>query len=97
MELLIAGLVLWFVVHSMPSAVPTLRQKLVDRMGENPYKGFAAVLILCSLALIVFGWRGSVASHLYQLPGFTRHLGMLLVLIAFIVFGTIQLVRKPIV
>ena len=102
MELLVAGLVLWFVVHTMPSAAPVLRQKMITRMGENPYKGLAAVLLLCALALIVFGWRGSVASHLYQLPGFTRHLGMLLVLIAFIVFGTTsypsrikQYVRHP--
>jgi len=87
MELLVVGLVLWFVVHLMPSAAPALRQKLIGRMGENPYKGLAAVLLLCALALIVFGWRGSVASHLYLLPGFTRHLGMLLVLIAFILFG----------
>ena len=102
MELLVAGLLLWIVVHLMPSAAPALRQKLIGRMGENTYKGLAAVLLLCALALIVFGWRGSVASHLYALPGFTRHLGMLLVLIAFIVFGTTsypsrikQYVRHP--
>ena len=87
MELMIAGLLVWFIVHLMPSAAPALRQKMVGNLGENRYKAVAAVLLLASVALIVFGWRDSVASHLYQLPGFTRHLGMLLVLIAFILFG----------
>lgn len=102
MELLIAGLLVWYVVHLMPSAAPALRQKVLGRLGENRYKAVAAVLLLASVALIIFGWRSSVASHLYQLPGFTRHLGMLLVLIAFIIFGTTsypsrikQYVRHP--
>ena len=102
MKLLVAGLVLWFVVHTLPSAAPALRQNLIARMGENPYKGLFSLLSLGALALIVFGWRGTEPSFLYQLPPFTRHLGMLLVLIAFIVFGTTsypsrirQYVRHP--
>lgn len=87
MELLVAGLLVWYVVHLAPSAAPALRQKMVGRLGEKPYKGLAALLLIGSVVLIVFGWRSSVASHLYALPAFTRHLGMLLVLIAFIIFG----------
>ena len=102
MELLIAGLLLWFVVHTLPSAAPALRGNLIARMGENPYKGVFTLLSFGALALIVFGWRGIEPAYLYQLPPFTRHLGMLLVLIAFIVFGTTaypsrirQYVRHP--
>lgn len=88
MELMVAGLLVWYVVHLAPSAAPALRQKMVGRLGEKPYKGIAALLLLGSVALIVFGWRGTVPSFFYQLPPFTRHLGMLLVLIAFIIFGS---------
>jgi uncharacterized membrane protein len=87
MELLIAGLLIWSLVHLAPSLAAPLKQKLVTQLGENVYKLLFAVLIFASLALIIFGWRSTVASHLYQLPGFTRHIGMLLVLIAFILFG----------
>lgn len=87
MGLLIAGLFIWYLVHLTPSLAAPLRQNLINKLGENVYKLLFAVLMLASLALIISGWRGTVPSHLYQLPGFTRHLGMLLVLVAFILFG----------
>ena len=87
MRLLIAGLLIWYLVHFTPSLAAPLRHKLITQLGEKGYKLLFAVLMFASLALIIFGWRSTVSSHLYQLPGFTRHIGMLLVLIAFILFG----------
>ena len=55
MEMLVAGLLIWSVVHLSPSAAPALRQKLVGRMGENPYKGLFAVLILAGQFFVQ--WR----------------------------------------
>ena len=87
MGLLIAGLLIWSLVHLVPSLAAPLKQKLIARLGEKVYKLLFTVLMFTSLALIVFGWRSTLPSHLYQLPEFTRHIAMLLVLIAFILFG----------
>src|SRR5665811_914935 len=87
MGLLVAGLLIWFLVHLLPSIAQPLKQKLVSQLGEKAYKALFAVLIFAGLALIVFGWRSSVPTFLYQLPGFVRHIAMLLVLFAFILFG----------
>jgi len=64
-----------------------LKQTLITQLGEKVYKLLFAVLMFTALALIIFGWRSTVPSYLYQLPGFTRHIAMLLVLFAFILFG----------
>jgi uncharacterized membrane protein len=90
MELLISGLLIWSVVHLIPSLAPAVKQKCIGLLGETGYKLSFTALLLISLALIVFGWRSSVPSFLYQLPGFVRHIGMLLVLIAFILLGAAQ-------
>ena len=87
MGLLITGLLIWSLVHFIPSLAVPLKQKLITQLGEKVYKLLFAVLMFTALALIIFGWRSAVPSYLYQLPGFTRHIAMLLVLIAFILFG----------
>ena len=87
MGLLIAGLLVWALVHFTPSLAAPLRQKLITQLGEKAYKLLFTVLMFTALALIIFGWRSTLPSHLYQLPGFTRHIAMLLVLIAFVLFG----------
>lgn len=102
MELLITGLLVWSLVHFIPSLAAPLKQKLTTQLGENVYKLLFTVLIFSSLALIVFGWRSTVPSYLYQLPEFTRHIAMLLVLISFILIGAAnyptrikQFIRHP--
>ncbi len=87
MKLLIAGLIIWSSVHLIPSLARPLRQKWISQMGENGYKLAFTVLILISLALIIFGWRSTVPTYLYALPAFTKPILMLLILVAFILFG----------
>ncbi len=102
MGLLIAGLLIWSLVHFIPSLAAPIKQKLITQLSENAYKLLFTVLMFSSLALIVFGWRSTVPSLLYQLPEFTKHIAMLLVLIAFILMGAAnyptrikQFIRHP--
>ena len=87
MALLIAGLIIWSLVHFVPSLAQPLRQNAISRIGENGYKAVFSLLMLTALALIIFGWRSTEPTFLYQLPAYTRHISMLLILIAFILFG----------
>ncbi len=59
------GLIIWVLVHLFPSVFSDQRQKLISRIGNNPYQGLFAILIIVSLVLIVVGWRNTVPAHIY--------------------------------
>lgn len=88
MTLLITGVLLWSLVHFIPSLAQPLKQSMIGKMGENGYKGVFTLLMFTALALIIFGWRSiEQPTYLYHLPVWSRHLGMLLVLLGFILMG----------
>lgn len=87
MGLLISGLILWSLVHLIPSVAQPVKHNLTSTLGEKGYKLIFALLIFTGLALIIFGWRSITPVFLYQLPAFTIHMSKLLVLIAFILLG----------
>jgi uncharacterized membrane protein len=68
MGLLIAGLVLWSLVHLYPSLASQSRDGVVARLGNNAYRGVFALLMLGALAMIVFGWKNAVPSAIYAPP-----------------------------
>ena len=83
---LILGVILWSVVHLYPSIAASHRNKLSTSMG-NAYQGIYALLIVGSIVLMVFGWKNTVPTQIYTPPTWGRHLTMLLILIAIILFG----------
>ncbi len=86
MTWLILGLLLWSGVHFFPALLPVQRTRLMETLG-NKYQGLFALSIIVSLALIVFGWRSSIPNPVYNPPVWGRHLTMLLVLVAVILFA----------
>ena len=89
MALLILGVLLWSAVHFIPSLAPSTKQSMIGKMGENGYKGVFSLLMLSALGLIIFGWRSiEQPAYPYHLPIWSRHLGMLLVLVAFFLFAS---------
>ena len=60
MTLMAIGLLLFAGLHLIKSLAPGLRSNLQQRMGENGYKGIFALLVLSSVAMIIFGWRSAV-------------------------------------
>ena len=59
MAALSIGVLLWVVVHLIPSIEQPLRQRLISRLGEKGYKGAFALTVLIALVLIVLGWRST--------------------------------------
>ena len=90
MGMLIAGVLLWSIMHLMKSITPGLRAKIQDTIGEGPHKGLVALLLLLSVGLMIFGWRSAQAEFVYDPPVWGRHLNMLLMIIAIYLIGVAQ-------
>ena len=87
MTLLIAGLVLWSVVHFVPSIGISLKRQIIDLFGEKIYLALFAVLIISSLVLIVLGWRSTVPTPVYAAPVINPSFSLVLMVLAFLLFG----------
>jgi uncharacterized membrane protein len=86
MLLLVAGVLLWSATHLFSSLGRDARAGLVARIGLNPYKGLYSLLLVLALVLIVIGWRSTPPTSLWLPPAGLRHLAMLLMPIAVILF-----------
>ncbi len=85
MTVLVLGLVLFIGIHMLPS-MQTTRGNLLNRFGENGYKGLFSLVALLGLGLIIYGKSIAPFVHVYVLPYGVRHPAMLLILFAFILF-----------
>lgn len=86
MALLILGLAIFLGTHAFTMARGP-RARLVQRIGEGPYKILYSVLSLVGLVLIGQGYgayRRDGWIDVWYPPVWTKHLGLLLVLVAFI-------------
>lgn len=102
MTVLLAGLTLWAAVHWFPAALPNQRNALVAKLGEGPYKGVFALLIVLAIVLIVLGWRAAPIVQAYIPPMFgnpliaaTNYLAFVLFFAARIPNNLRRLVRHP--
>ena len=91
MLLLILGLLVFFVIHLVPTS-PGLRQGLIERFGENAYKIGVSVLATLGLFLIVYGYHKLQINPgknpvLWDPPSWTRHIAFLLMVPAFILLA----------
>ncbi len=57
MTWLVAGVLLWSLVHFSPSLAPGIRRSLSTSIGEPAYKGLFASLVVLAVILMVLGWR----------------------------------------
>lgn len=89
MNLLIAGLILFYAIHLVPTR-PATRNGLIARIGQGGYMGLFNIVSLIAFALLVYGYGqakiapSSVNPQLWVPPTWTRHLAYLLMLPAFI-------------
>ncbi|WP_029058550.1 NnrU family protein [Stappia stellulata] len=86
MTMLIAGLIIFFGVHTLPMK-PELRGRMRARLGDLGYKGAFALVSLLGLVLIVYGYgmaRAAGPVLLYSPPVWMSHITMLLMLPVFV-------------
>jgi uncharacterized membrane protein len=82
MGLLVLGLLIWVGAHIFKRVAPEQRAAMGDKG-----KGAVAVLLLVSLGLIIWGYRGAEFINVWYPPSFMVHINNLLMLIAVFVFG----------
>ena len=80
--ILILGLILWVAAHYFKRLMPDARAAMGDKG-----KGLVAVLLLVSLALIIWGYRGAEIIPVWTPPSFMVHINNLLMLVAVFVYG----------
>jgi uncharacterized membrane protein len=83
---LAVGVLVWSLVHLFPSLAPEARAGLVARVGEGPFKGLFALVIVGSIVLMVVGWRAVVPAPLYTMPSLARGVAIALMIIALVLF-----------
>ncbi len=79
--LLILGLVIWVGAHFFKRVYPEKRAAMGDAG-----RGLVTVLLLASLALMIFGYRGADFVPIWSPPSFFVHINNLLMLVAMYVY-----------
>ena len=85
--LLLAFGVLFTAVLHLVAAVPSLKARIKQRLGERAYGPLFGIASIIGIAIIVLGWRSSDFVAVYDPPSLGRHANYLLTLIAFIFLG----------
>jgi uncharacterized membrane protein len=89
MLVLIIGLVVFLASHSVRVFAPDWRASMIARLGEGPWKGLYSLVSLVGLILIIWGFA-LARQHpvvIWEPPLWTRHVAILLNLIAFILLA----------
>lgn len=88
MGTLILGLVIFFAVHSVSIFSRPFRDRMVETLGEMPWKGVYTLLSLIGVVLIVWGYGAARAEPtvLYVPPLWLRHVALVLLLPVFPLF-----------
>lgn len=92
------GIGLFFGLHVMPS-LPNLRDRLIGRMGETPYKAAYSLVALIGLILIAMGYSRMDYQELWPSPDWASHLALAVMPIVFILQVAAELkghIRKTI-
>ncbi|WP_439121752.1 NnrU family protein [Marivita sp.] len=82
MGLLVLGLLIWVGAHIFKRVAPEQREAMGDKG-----KGVVAVLLLVSLGLMIWGYRGAEFINVWYPPSFMVHINNLLMVLALFVFG----------
>ncbi|OGI40972.1 MAG: hypothetical protein A2140_02440 [Candidatus Muproteobacteria bacterium RBG_16_62_13] len=97
MTILLLGLAMFIVVHSVRIVVDGWRTAMIARLGPWPWKAIYSLISVAGFALIVWGYgetRG--AAELWQGPAWLRPVSSLLMLVSFILLVAAYIPRNRI-
>jgi uncharacterized membrane protein len=98
MAILVLGLVIFLGLHSTRIVSEGGRERAIARIGEGPWKGVYSLVSAIGFLLIVWGFARARydALQLWTPPTWGRHVTMLLMLVALILFASFLFKRSHI-
>ena len=96
MSFLILGLVIFLGAHSLRLFADGWRQRQIERLGVNGWKGLFSLVSIAGFVLIVWGFGQARLQPelLYRPPPALRHLNALFTLVAFVLFVAAKVPRN---
>ncbi len=96
MALLIAGLILFLGAHSTRVFADNWRTNMIERLGELKWKGVVTALSIAGFVLLIVGYDQARMTPvmLWEPPIWTRHVALLLNLLAFILLAAAYVPRN---
>lgn len=91
MVLLSVGVLLFALVHFIPSLMPELKNSGMQKLGEGGYKGLFSLLLMASFGLMIYGWRTAEFSYLYNAPVSLKSTALAIMALAFLLFAASSL------
>ncbi|MEO1014792.1 MAG: NnrU family protein [Pseudomonadota bacterium] len=85
------GIALFFGAHGAMAVARPLRARLIERLGENGYRGAYSLVSLAGIVLLVMGWASAPATSLFYPPYWLRHVAYLFTLLGFIALASAYL------
>lgn len=86
MSLLLLGVGLFIGLHLFTTILRPVRMGVIGKIGEGPWKGLIALGLIASLWLIGRGYGAASGEALWDAPVWMRHLAIVLMLPALILF-----------
>lgn len=85
MSILIAGLIIFFGIHSVSILNENWRDRMMARIGEGPWKGTYSLVAIIGFILIIWGYglARQESATLFFAPNWLRYLAMSLLLPVF--------------
>ncbi|OUS05781.1 hypothetical protein A9Q96_11335 [Rhodobacterales bacterium 52_120_T64] len=87
MILLIAGILIWTVVHLFKRLLPEARVAIEEKLGAGPVKGIVALILLASIGIMVLGFMAAGAQAVYMPPSWGAGLNSLIMIVAVFLMG----------
>ncbi len=84
MTILILGIILFIGTHMIRILAPGFRRAMVQKLGENGWKGVHGLASILALVVLIYGWRQAPVVDLWFPPRGMTHLTLTLMLFAVI-------------
>ena len=86
MNLLILGIIIFFSIHLVP--ISPLKNILINRLGENKYKGLFSLIALIGLLIIIYGFNRADFYPIWNPLPYSKEIALALMPISIILLTT---------